>query len=61
MFHSYNLMLDCWNINPRGRPSFKQLRETLEKMLSKFSNYLGRTMKALDLCNNILFLRYEWC
>ena len=37
-------MLDCWNNNPRGRPSFKHLRERLEMMLSKFSDYLGITL-----------------
>ena len=33
-------MLDCWNLTPGRRPSFKAIKEDLEPRLMQSSNYL---------------------
>ena len=34
-------MLDCWNLSPSKRPSFKMITDRLEKLTLEFSGYLG--------------------
>ena len=39
-------MLDCWNMNPGRRPSFKAIKEELEPRLMQSSNYLYLEQEA---------------
>ena len=34
-------MLDCWNLSPSKRPSFKMITDRVEKLTLEFSGYLG--------------------
>lgn len=40
------MMLDCWNENPKDRPTFRELRENLEKYLEDVTAYV--TVKQIN-------------
>ena len=42
-FSSYKMMTECWQENPEKRPTFTQLRESLETMMQKDNPYLDLT------------------
>lgn len=42
----YSIMYSCWNIRPQSRPTFTELKQSLDKLLS---NYSGN--KYLSLCD----------
>nr|XP_012144959.1 PREDICTED: tyrosine-protein kinase receptor torso-like isoform X3 [Megachile rotundata] len=33
----YNIMSSCWNVRPQSRPTFTELKESLDKLLSHYS------------------------
>jgi len=39
-------MYSCWNIRPQGRPTFTELKQSLDKLLSNYSEN-----KYLNLCD----------
>ncbi|CAK9807810.1 Tyrosine-protein kinase receptor torso [Anthophora plagiata] len=41
----YNIMFSCWNVRPQSRPTFTQLKECLDKLLSDHSDN-----KYLNIC-----------
>ena len=42
-FYSYKMMQDCWQDNPENRPTFTQIRESLETIMQKNNPYLDLT------------------
>lgn len=36
----YRIMLDCWKENPKNRPTFTELKETLDDLLEDALNYV---------------------
>lgn len=38
-------MYSCWNVRPQSRPTFSELKQSLEKLLSNYSEN-----KYLNLC-----------
>ncbi|XP_072764548.1 tyrosine-protein kinase receptor torso-like [Anoplolepis gracilipes] len=41
----YNIMYSCWNLRPQSRPTFTELKQSLDKLLSNYSEN-----KYLNLC-----------
>ncbi|XP_029169749.1 tyrosine-protein kinase receptor torso-like [Nylanderia fulva] len=41
----YNIMYSCWNLRPQSRPTFTELKQNLDKLLSNYSEN-----KYLNLC-----------
>ncbi|CAL1681905.1 unnamed protein product [Lasius platythorax] len=41
----YNIMHSCWNLRPQSRPTFTELKQNLDKLLSNYSEN-----KYLNLC-----------
>ncbi|XP_048523614.1 tyrosine-protein kinase receptor torso isoform X1 [Dendroctonus ponderosae] len=50
----YNTMLDCWESSPNLRPSFRQLRETFDRLLESEVQYIN-----LKGAWNLEWKRYE--
>ncbi|KYQ58830.1 Fibroblast growth factor receptor 3 [Trachymyrmex zeteki] len=42
----YSIMYSCWNIRPQSRPTFTELKQSLDKLLSNYSKN-----KYLNLCD----------
>ena len=42
-FYSYKMMQECWQDNPENRPTFTQIRESLETIMQKNNPYLDLT------------------
>jgi hypothetical protein len=45
--YSYNIMLDCWNGEPRRRPTFTDLGETLGEMLEESVRMVSHNIMML--------------
>ena len=54
------LMRECWHFHPQERPSFSEIVEDLDKILSITANeeYLGKVMKMLEVFEKV-FLENE--
>ena len=46
IFYSYEMMIECWKESPESRPSFTQLRDSLEAIMQKDNPYLD--LRAVD-------------
>ena len=45
-------MVKCWALNPEDRPSFKQLRESMDELLQTAAGYLELKMVLLSPKND---------
>lgn len=43
-FHSYMMMRDCWHAVPSQRPTFKQLVEDLDRILTLTTNEVSKAL-----------------
>ena len=39
-YFRYQIMLDCWSVNPNRRPSFTELREKFEGFIGEKDGYI---------------------
>ncbi|XP_011067283.1 PREDICTED: tyrosine-protein kinase receptor torso [Acromyrmex echinatior] len=51
----YSIMYSCWNIRPQSRPTFTELKQNLDKLLSNYSEN-----KYLSLCD-VLYESADEC
>ncbi|RWS14216.1 tyrosine kinase receptor Cad96Ca-like protein [Dinothrombium tinctorium] len=51
----YDLMKNCWNINPKKRPTFSEIKQTIFNMLEKRREFIDLTSFADNLYYGILY------
>lgn len=53
VYFSYDIMLHCWNQSPLQRPTFTELREQLEKIMTDSSHYLSLDINEENTYYNV--------